>query len=645
MSKLLPTIEELKRKALFVPCKDQDSLHRWVNVYLGVDIPDGIVDPDSTASPMSAMWELYSALLKGDRPEFTRVLTYASRDSFKTLGASILEILSVFHCRRSVGHMAAIKSQSQICQRYVKNFLNKPFLRDFVSKKNETEVELLWFDAPDGSILNQVEYAVLAPDAKDRHVEINLYIKIVVATLQGANGLHAPFFVLDEIDIVEDKLAYEEAKAIPCAINGMPPITLLTSTRKFSFGLVQKEIDAAYNDPNTGSPSLHIRHWNIIDVTSRCPTTRHLPEEPNIPIFVNDDTLKAIDKPNYDLLDPQSKSEFIQTEGFAGCLKNCTIFAACRGRLPNQTSTSKLLKPLADVVSKFKSMSAQMANAQLLCRKASQEGLVFPNFNAAIHMLTAYQMARRILGPDEHIPETLDKPGLLQLMKGRQVSFHSGMDFGYTHNFAVDTGALDGQNFYVFDVISMAELELEQKVAVCDARIKHLNGTVYPDPEAAADIATFRRKGYRVKTVNKYAGSVVAGIEIIRRKLMPSAGNPSLFFLRGDDGCELLAKRFGAYHWKIDAAGKPTDIPDEDDDDELDALRYVMLSLFDLKGRLTTAPDKVLTQTLAPSSRSPTQQDWMKKQIDLLTGQTEVSDDLSPPGGMVKTGSMVFDFS
>lgn len=1049
MSKLLPTIEELKRKALFVPCKDEDALHRWVLTYLGLDIPNGLVDPDSNTSPMGVMWELYSALLKGDRPEFTRILTFASRDSLKSLSASILEILSVLHCERSVAHMAAIKEQAKVVQRYIKNFLNRPFLRDFVVSKNDTEIEVLWFEGKNGERLNDEEWKKLDQATRDTYIEVRRFIKIVIATLQGANGLHAPFmcvegdteilvegnprpratrtvksiflslegknptgrrgdptepkeivpvqevnvlslnlttglfefspivrahvdlkdtirietgrksitctldhplFVLgkgfteayqikkddqivaigkthtsafptdivnsnfklpqlgyedeweqvllgslmgdcgiykkptnnpyiaeqhcleqkeylewkvsilrnkirmrwrkavsgytgdemigissgnspillpykdirndligleklgalglavwymddgcagngfrlstegwskelngkisiflnerfgmntnvseysredktyyyinggvaakrilseickkwihpsmvykfdvsenqkkckfcnqiywmyeaglasqncgsvicrglqhgrfiatpvmsiislgprwvydftldknhnffgngllnkqcvDEVDVVRDKQAYEEAKLIPSAINGKPAITLLTSTRKFSFGLVQREIDEATVDPNNGQPSLHIRHWNIIDMTERCPTSRHLPELPRIPIFVNDKTLRAVNQANYDLLDNETKKNWVKEEGFEGCLRNCSLFAACRGRLPNQQSTSKLLKPLADVVSKFKSTSPEMANAQLLCRKPSTEGLVYPNFNKEIHMLTAYQMARKILGANEPIPEKLDKPGLIQIMKDRQLPFGSGMDFGYTHNFAVVTGALDGQNFYGIDVIEVPELEDEQKVDICNGRIKHLNPTLFPDPEAPSSIATFKRRGYRVKEVNKYAGSVVAGIEIIRRKLMPSIGLPTLFFLKGDEGCESVAKRFSTYHWKLDAAGRPTDIPDEEADDSLDALRYAMLSLFDKKGKLTTAPDKQLEKPV-PTQQQYNQTDWMKKQIALLTGNSSEDGMLLTPkeaGGVINHGSLVFDFT
>jgi hypothetical protein len=49
---------------------------------------------------------------------------------------------------------------------------------------------------------------------------------------------------------------------------------------------------------------------------------------------------------------------------------------------------------------------------------------------------------------------------------------------------------------------------------------------------------------------------------------------PEMYFLKDDDGCDLLFSRLSKYHWVLDAAEKPTDVPDEEDDDECDALRY-----------------------------------------------------------------------
>src|SRR5262245_59641700 len=87
-------IEEIKRKVCFVPCDTKEDLHNWIMLFLGLDLPDVIVDPDSNSCPMDMIWEVYSRARANDE-EFMNVLYYASRDSFKTLGAAILEVLAV----------------------------------------------------------------------------------------------------------------------------------------------------------------------------------------------------------------------------------------------------------------------------------------------------------------------------------------------------------------------------------------------------------------------------------------------------------------------------------------------------------------------------------------------------------------------
>src|SRR5262245_55157500 len=91
------TREAAKRKILFVPCRTKEALHKWIRLFLNLDLPDCIVDPDSNSSPMDMVWECYSKAMNNDDKGFARVLYYASRDSFKTLGAAILEVLAVVH--------------------------------------------------------------------------------------------------------------------------------------------------------------------------------------------------------------------------------------------------------------------------------------------------------------------------------------------------------------------------------------------------------------------------------------------------------------------------------------------------------------------------------------------------------------------
>jgi hypothetical protein len=73
---------------------------------------------------------------------------------------------------------------------------------------------------------------------------------------------------------------------------------------------------------------------------------------------------------------------------------------------------------------------------------------------------------------------------------------------------------------------------------------------------------------------------VAGGIEAVRFALMDATQRVRLFFLKGDDGVQLLWTRMNQYHWKLDAAGKPTSEPDEELDDECDAVRYLCQNEF-----------------------------------------------------------------
>lgn len=482
--------------------------------------------------------------------------------SHNTLGASVLEVLQVLHLGRNVAHMAAIFDQSKKSQEYVRDFFAKPYIRDFRVGQNVKKIEICrYYNKETGRSLTEREWLDLDSNAKMAYERKYNYIQIVLCTMQGANSAHTEFLCVDEVDVVPKQhlRAYEEAKHIPDPRAGMMPITLLTSTRKFSYGLVQTEI------ANSATTGLHVRHWNVIDITQPCQPERHEPEKPKQTYYIDDSNLKHITEEDYKLLDEQHQKKFYPKEGFAGC-KKCPLFPACKGRLAtHQKSLSTMLKPIPSIINSFKQSSAAAVQTQLLCRKPDASGLIYPKFEREIHMKTASQMAEMITG--EKAPEHMTKAQLLQLMLNKGAKFYAGMDFGFTHNFAVTVSAVFGQFMFVFTVIAMPNLELDEKVAVCEP-IKPLNPTIFGDPEAPADIKTFKRRGFHMREWDKYKGSVKAGIEVVRMKLMPAVGVPQMFLLRDDPGCELLASRIEKYHFLTDAGGHISEEPDKDEDDE-----------------------------------------------------------------------------
>jgi hypothetical protein len=622
---------------LFVTCRTKEALHKWILLFLDIDIPDCIVDPESNSSPMDMIYECYSKAIANDDPLFSRVLYYASRDSFKTLGAAILEVLAVVHLQRDVAHMAAIEAQSRKSQQYVKKFFSKPILRDYVQGDN---LEIMWVvryvHEDTGESIAEDRYKLLPREMKDSYQEIKNFIHIVICTMAGANSEHVPFFVVDEVDVVRDPRAYEEAKMIPAPINGLMPITLLTSTRKISTGLVQREMDEQL-DSDTGRRKLWVRHWNIIDVTEACPPTRHLPMLPKIPIYVNESQLRAIGQEKFDELSPAEQVKFKKEEGYAGCLQNCRLFAACHGYLATrQKSKSKLLKPIEHTTNVIVNVSANTALAQLLCKKPSSEGLVYPNFEKEAHMLTPAEMAAKILGTP--CPANMTKSELITIMRQRDMLCYAGMDFGFVHPFAVVTIFVDGYRAFVVDVISEVNLLPDQQINTCDSRIKKWNPTIFADPENAQMVAMFRKAGYRMRDWNKGPGSLVGGINVVHMRLRPPlAADPLLYFLAGDTNVEILIKMLGKYHWKTDAAGRPTDKPTDEEDDEMDALRYVIMNVFSPEmGRVQVAGDVEEEKPEAPQGVY-TVENWMSRVIDEAGARGNTDEGVS-----VKRGRFIY---
>ena len=111
--------------------------------------------------------------------------------------------------------------------------------------------------------------------------------------------------------------------------------------------------------------------------------------------------------------------------------------------------------------------------------------------------------------------------------------------------------------------------------------------------------------------------------------------------LKDDEGCDLLAKRLGEYHWKLDAAGRVTDVPDETEDDICDAFRYLIMNVFPLKKGRTIAA----SATSEPQKSNPNQ-NWMSNAIQnhlQQSGFETIDYESSVNAGKGKKGKLLWD--
>lgn len=578
--------EMRRRRLLFRPCRTPEDFHDWLLAFLGLELPDCTVDPDSDSNPAALAWEVYELALRGGSEEISEIMGFASRDSYKTVLSAVLEIAMVFHHHRDVVHLAAIERQSLRAQKYVRKFLERPTLRDFMAgEDNKRTLGVIWYQREE-EYLTAAEWGSLPPAERDTYQAHTYEIQVVVCTTSGVQGPHGEFMVVDEVDVIANPSAYQDAKMIPGERTDRRqlPITLKISTRKSAFGLVQQEINDA---PRT---RMQVRHWNILDVTEACPPARHRPDLPRLPIYVDPKELEALSEAKFALLPDDKKSPFQKLEGYGGCMTNCQMFAACRGHLATrQSSSAATLKSVSATQLAFKRLggSPDVANAQLLSRKPSSEGLIYPRIDADVHALPAADILQKLT---ERAEPGATPDRLAQVMVGELgAEWFAGVDFGYTHNFSVTLALVAKPWVVIFDFFEAAGLELEQQKALCEERgLKAKGAKIYPDMAYPGSISSFARAGFNVIRWKKGPGTVPDGIQVVRGKLRPTMGEPEMLFVRESSGAIKLLEQLSKYHFTKDAQGNWTDIPDEEGDDGPDSARYLVMNVFPARGG--TAP-------------------------------------------------------
>ena len=569
MSNEKQKIEEIKKRDFFNVIQSQEELRDWIFTYLEIDLPFEHVDQDSTSDALSALYEIYTAVRDNTGKDNPGYIMLSCRSGYKTLSSSILEVLLMFHFRITIAHMAAIKGQSAKAIEYVNGFVRKcePYWKHHK-----------WTKLSDNK--GKVEFA--APDPNDPEITKDTpYIIIVVATMQGANAQHTNMLFIDEVDVMNNPRAYEEAQKVPDydASKGTYPITVFLSTRKFAFGLMQKEIENAATKGNK------ILRWNLIDLAGQCEPERHKRNADGSTIlrYIKKTLpLVQLSPSEYEVIETRQKIDWEAVQAHPGCL-TCPLLPVCKTRLADKPDNAigGLYKPIQYIINEFRRTETDMAEAQLLCWKPSSAGLVYPRFEHSLGgNLIAIAEAYSSLMGEEKLGVTFEQ--LVEAMHQLGIQFYAGLDWGYTKEFTIVVVAkLPNGDFWLMDSYASPGLELSDQVEKGQLyQEKYKISKWFVDQAYPGSIKTWTKS---VGPCPKFTKDVMGGIEATRGAILTAAGRRMLKVIETPHN-KRLKDTFKLHSFKLDNLGEPTDNPDDGEySDTADGIRYIFQNLIGTK--------------------------------------------------------------
>ena len=552
----------------------------WIDTFFGLRFPDSFVDPDSNSSPIDWMYEAYEDY-KNNRGNISpEVIVISSRESYKTLSEAVFGVIMMTQFGATLAHMAAIVPQATAAQKYVSAFTQKiePYLEYHNMSMQSENAKEISIKREDGSVA---------------------FMKIIVCTITGANSSHTNLFTIDEIDTIRSKegiRAYKESQMIPGVFNGQFPITIKTSTMKFPGGLFSKEMEKALR------LGYKVRRWNLIDITEKCPASRHKPELPKELVYTAKSLpLQTISAEQFKNLSPKEQEKYEEQEAMGGCAK-CPLLPVCKGRLAKRSDkdTGGLWKPIDFTITQFNKTDPDLAEAQLMCWKPSSQGMVYGRFlekaDGTGNTYSLEQAYMRFTG--DPMPKHFTQDMLVELMHKKGIPFYVGGDWGHVHAFCLVVVAVlpSGEN-WIMDTISISGLEFDQMldegIAVRD---KYRPKKWYMDTAEPMFIKTFKKNRMPCAEFTK---DIAGGIEAVRGQVVNARGTRRLKVLLTTRN-EWMLKMFREHCFLLDSNGEITKNPDDSEvADTGDSLRYAYQNIYKPKKR---KKDDVDTEDQKPKS-------------------------------------------
>lgn len=587
---------------LFTPLNSPEELQNWIYVFFGLWFPYGNIDPESTSSPLHAIWTAYEIYKYNKGNEIAGLVICSARAGIKTLSVAIFEVLGLLHFGITIAHMSSLESQSSISIKYIDGFFRtiSPLLKiagwENMSQNKRT-----------------IEY-------RNEKGE-TIFIKVIIATKAGANSAHTNCLALDELDLCpEDVIA--ESSFIPVYSKGIYPIKIFLSSLKWAFGPMIKAMESAEEK------KYKILKWNVLDVTEKCGPERHLPSLPKEDRYISKDLpLKQMSIKEFEGLPETDQTKYsLIKDVHAGCTK-CPLLPVCKMGLSNRPKEDKggLFKPIDATIQQFLESSPELASSQLLCWRPGSEGLVYPRYSDRIdggNVISAKMAFETLIGTTA--PSNIGAQAIYSILKQLDIPVYCGVDWGHTHDAVLlAMASLPNGEVWVIDCFASPKLEIQDLIPVAlNFKEKYNVRKWYADTSAPAYIKAFVRNGMPCP---KFVKDVQGGIGSVRSKIISATGQRHLKILE-TESTKKVRTAIMKHKFVLDGQGQVTTTPDDDPGiaDICDSLRYLGQNMFPLSGpqRPNVAMMDPSTPNPVPENQkyTPEQHELMKKELAKVIG-------------------------
>lgn len=150
-----------------------------------------------------------------------------------------------------------------------------------------------------------------------------------------------------------------------------------------------------------------------------------------------------------------------------------------------------------------------------------------------------------------------------------------GMDFGYNSPTTLIEVYKDGDNLYFNELLHVRNLTIPDIVYKMNEIGFEKTDTIWCDSASPQNISELKRDKFNPKPVNKK--SILHGIDLIKRHhIFITTKSKNILY------------EFGSYKFKTDKDGKLLDIPEDDNNHTIDAIRYVLESELNKKSSKIT---------------------------------------------------------